>query len=125
MRYVTLLAALITSGVAQASPHAEGCLAKTWGYLRETGYEYGALNTRVDSRRPERAIEGASDTDHVESSLQCCQPQPSRLAWRQLRQTQVTIGKDISNEFVGMEGGLGNAFEKAGALGIEPLAFFF
>src|SRR5579872_5522844 len=45
MRYVTLLAALITSGVAQASPHAEGCLAKTWGYLKETGYEYGALNT--------------------------------------------------------------------------------
>jgi hypothetical protein len=45
MRYITLLAAFITSGMAHASPHAEGCLQKTWGYLKETSYEYGALNT--------------------------------------------------------------------------------
>jgi hypothetical protein len=45
MRYVTLLAALLTSGMAQASPHAEDCVQKTWGYLKQTGYEFGALNT--------------------------------------------------------------------------------
>jgi hypothetical protein len=51
MRYVTLLAAsgvaaaLIAPGIAQASPHAEDCLQKTWGYLKEVGYEFGALNT--------------------------------------------------------------------------------
>jgi hypothetical protein len=50
MRYVTLLTAtalastLITSGIAQASPNAENCLQKTWGYLKAVGYEYGALN---------------------------------------------------------------------------------
>jgi hypothetical protein len=51
MRYVKLLAAsglasaLIASGTAQASPHAEDCMKKTWGYLKAVGYEYGALNT--------------------------------------------------------------------------------
>ena len=51
MRYVTLLAAtglavmLVAAGLAQASPHAEACLQKTWGYLKGTSYEYGALNT--------------------------------------------------------------------------------
>jgi hypothetical protein len=51
MRFVTLLAAgglasaLIASGTAHASPHAEACLEKTWGYLKAVGYEFGAINT--------------------------------------------------------------------------------
>jgi len=51
VRYVTLLvagglvSALVGSGAAQASPHAEDCLQKSWGYLKALGYEFGALNT--------------------------------------------------------------------------------
>jgi hypothetical protein len=51
MRCVTLLAAgglasaLVASESALASPNAENCLQKTWGYLKAVGYEYGALNT--------------------------------------------------------------------------------
>jgi hypothetical protein len=51
MRYVRLLAAsglasaLVAPGMAQASPHAEACMQKTWGYLKAVGYEFGALNT--------------------------------------------------------------------------------
>jgi hypothetical protein len=51
MRFVNLLAAIVLASafvpaaMAQSSPNAESCLDATWGYLRATGYEYGAVNT--------------------------------------------------------------------------------
>ena len=51
MRWRKLLAIVLASAVVPpamgqpSSPNAESCLDATWGYLRATGYEYGAVNT--------------------------------------------------------------------------------
>jgi len=36
--------ALVPAAMAQSSPNAESCLDATWGYLRATSYDYGAVN---------------------------------------------------------------------------------
>lgn len=42
---IVLASAFIPAAMAQSSPNADSCLDATWGYLRATGYEYGAVNT--------------------------------------------------------------------------------
>jgi hypothetical protein len=42
---IVLASALISAAMAQSASNAESCLDATWGYLRATGYEYGAVNT--------------------------------------------------------------------------------
>jgi hypothetical protein len=42
---IVLASAFVPAAMAQSSPNAESCLDATWGYLRATSYEYGAVNT--------------------------------------------------------------------------------
>jgi hypothetical protein len=42
---IVLVSAFVPAAMAQSSTNAESCLDATWGYLRATSYEYGAVNT--------------------------------------------------------------------------------
>jgi hypothetical protein len=42
---IVLASAFVPAAMAQSSPNADSCLDATWGYLRATSYEYGAVNT--------------------------------------------------------------------------------